>query len=198
MPLPAYPLTSLPATAALLLIDLQLAVDNPSWGQRNNPGAEQNAGRLLAAWRETGRPIYHLRHDSTEPNSTYRPGQIGNQFKPEVLPQLSHQGETLTVKNTNSAFIGTDLESRLRAAGHTTLIVVGVSSSNSVETTVRMAGNLGFDTYMVADATFTFAKKDWNGRLRSAEEVHDMALANLHDEYCAVITTSEIFDALKN
>jgi nicotinamidase-related amidase len=193
MPLPAYPLVSLPSTAALLLIDLQLAVDNPSWGQRNNQDAEKNAGRLLAAWRERGMPIYHVRHDSTESNSTYRPGQIGNRFKPEVMPLDS---ENVIVKHTNTAFIGTDLEAQLRAAGHTVLIVVGVSSSNSVEATVRMAGNLGFDTYMVADGTFTFAKKDWSGRLRSADEVHDMALAILHDEYCAVVNTNDVLQAL--
>lgn len=193
MPLPAYPLTSLPSSATLLLIDLQLAVDNPSWGQRNNPEAERNAGRLLAAWRERGMPVYHVKHDSTEPNSTYRPGQIGNQFKPEVLP---NDGETIIVKHTNSAFIGTDLEEQLRHHEHAPLIVVGVSSSNSVDATVRMAGNLGFDTYMVADATFTFALNDWSGRLRSADEVHNMALANLHGEYCAVVNTTDVLEAL--
>lgn len=193
MPLPAYPLISLPSTATLLLIDLQLAVDDPSWGQRNNPDAESNAGHLLTAWRERGMPVYHVRHDSTEPNSTYRPSQIGNQFKPEVMP---NPGENVIVKNTNSAFIGTDLEAQLRRHGQAPLIVVGVSSSNSVEATVRMAGNLGFDTYMVADATFSFAKKDWSGRPRSAQEVHDMALANLHGEYCAVVNTADVLNAL--
>ncbi len=193
MPLPAYPLSSLPPTATLLLIDLQRAVDNPSWGERNNRDAEKNAGRLLTAWRERDMPIYHVRHDSTEPGSTYRPDQIGNQFKPEVIPL---DDENLIVKHTNNAFIGTDLEAQLRRNELGPLIIVGVASSNSVEATVRMAGNLGFDTYMVADGSFTFAKKDWSGRLRSADEVHDMALANLHGEYCAVVNTNDVLQAL--
>lgn len=46
-----------------------------------------------------------------------------------------------------------------------------------------MAGNLGFDTHLVADACFTFAKPDFAGRHRSAQEVHDMSLANLNGEY---------------
>lgn len=50
-------------------------------------------------------------------------------------------------KRTNNAFIGTNLEARLRAEGHDTLVVVGVITNNSVEATVRMAGNLGFATY---------------------------------------------------
>jgi hypothetical protein len=63
---------------------------------------------------------------------------------------------------------------------------------NSVEATVRMAGNLGFRTYLVADACFTFARRDYHGRLRTADEVHSMSLANLHDEYCIVLDTASV------
>jgi nicotinamidase-related amidase len=127
-----------------------------------------------------------VRHDSLVPNSTYRPGQIGNEFKPEARPA---NGEKVIAKQTNSAFVGTDLEALLRAQGHLSLVIVGVSSSNSVEATVRMAGNLGFAVFMVDDATFTFDKRDWRGYLRTAEEVHAMSLANLDGEYCTVVST---------
>src|SRR5262249_17242427 len=160
---------------------LQKAIDHPSWGLRNNPQAEQNIAALLEAWRKTNRPIYHIRHDSTEPRSHYRPGQSLHDFKPEAMPLPN---ETVIPNRTNSAFIGPDLESSLRAAGHTTLVITGVITNNSVEATVRMAGNLGFETYLVEDATFTFGRKDWNGIFRSAEEVHAMSLANLDGEYC--------------
>ena len=96
-------------------------------------------------------------------------------------------GETIVAKQTNSAFIGTDLERRLREAGHEVLVVAGVSTNNSVEATVRMAGNLGFETYLIADACFTFARRDFDGRLRTADEVHAMSLANLDKEYCTVL-----------
>ena len=127
-----------------------------------------------------------MRHDSREPASHYRPGQPGNQFKPQVVPL---PGETIVAKQTNSAFIGTGLEQLLRTAGHTVLVIAGVITNNSVEATVRMAGNLGCETYLVEDACFTFARPDWTGRLRTAEEVHAMSLANLAGEYCEVITT---------
>lgn len=183
----------LPPSAALLIIDLQKAIDHPSWGERNNPEAEANVAALLRIWRMTGRPVYHIRHDSMEPDSHYRPGQSGNDFKPEVQP---HSGESVIVKATNSAFIGTGLEASLRAARHTPLIVTGVITNNSVEATVRMAGNLGFETYLVEDGCFTFGREDWNGTRRTAAEVHAMSLANLDGEYCSVVRSGQVLEAL--
>jgi nicotinamidase-related amidase len=183
----------LPRDAVLIVIDLQKAIDHPSWGECNNPDAEKNVASLLQAWRSTNRPIYHIRHDSTEAASHYRPGQSGNDFKPEALPIA---GEVVIAKRTNSAFIGTDLESRLRQASQTLLVVAGVITNNSVEATVRMAGNLGFQTLLVEDASFTFGRRDWNGTWRTADEVHAMSLANLDGEYCTVVRTNEVLAAL--
>ncbi|MFY7961982.1 MAG: cysteine hydrolase family protein [Elsteraceae bacterium] len=184
-----------PSGSVLLLIDLQNAIDHPSMaigGPRNNPDAEAVIARLLTHWRARGWPVWHVKHDSTEPNSHYRPRQPGNDFKVEVAPIASEQ---IIPKQVNSAFIGTDLERRLRAEGHETLVVVGVITNNSVEATVRMAGNLGFATYLVSDGCFTFGRKDWNGVSRTAEEVHAMSLANLDGEYCAVVTAQAVLEA---
>lgn len=178
--------------AALLLIDLQFAIDAPYHaveGPRNNPEAEANTTRLLAAWRAASWPIIHIRHDSVLPDSAYRPGQPGNDFKPATAPR---SGETVIAKRTNSAFIGTGLEQHLRQNGINALVVAGVVTNNSVEATVRMAGNLGFNTCLVADACYTFAKRDFAGHLRSAEEVHAMSLANLAGEYCSIADTATI------
>lgn len=182
----------LPGSAALIIIDVQKAIDHPSWGERNNPQAEKNIAALLAAWRPSKRPIYHVRHDSTEAASHYRPGQPGHQFKPQAQPA---PGETVIIKRTNSAFIGTGLEAMLRAAQQNTLVVAGVITNNSVEATVRMAGNLGFDAFLVEDACFTFGRKDWSGQFRTAAEVHAMSLANLDGEYCTVTSTAEVLAA---
>jgi len=178
--------------AALVVIDVQKAIDDPSWGVRNNPDAEAKIAALLAAWRAAGRPIFHVRHDSVEAGSTYRPGQAGNEFKAEAMPLV---GEAVIAKRTNSAFIGTDLEARLRAAGIGALVVAGVITNNSVEATVRMAGNLGFTTLLVEDAAFTFGRRDWNGVERTADEVHAMSLANLDGEYCTVVRTADVLRA---
>jgi len=178
--------------AALLVIDVQKAIDaayHAAAGPRNNPDAERNIARLLAAWRRDKRPIIHIRHNSTSPTSAYRPGQEGNDFKDEVAPVA---GETVISKQTNSAFIGTGLAEHLRDSELEMLVIVGVSTNNSVEATVRMAGNLGFQTYLVSDACFTFARYDFHGRLRTADEVHSMSLANLDEEYCTVLDTATV------
>ncbi|WP_341895502.1 cysteine hydrolase family protein [Ferrovibrio terrae] len=186
-------MTPLPRTAALLVIDLQQAIDAPYWGPRNNPAGERNIAALIAAWRSSGRPLYHIRHDSTRPDSAYRPGQPGHDFKPEAMPL---PGEPVIAKRTNSAFIGTDLEARLRAARHTTLVICGVLIHNSVEATVRMAGNLGFDTHLAADATWAVDKRLLDGRVMQAEDVHALSLANLDGEYATVSTTAAVIAAL--
>lgn len=175
--------------AILLLIDLQRAIDHPDWGERNNLDAERNIAALLAHWRGESWPVWHVRHDSTEPNSHYRPGQPGHDWKPEAMPLA---GEPAIGKRTNNAFVGTDLEARLRVGGHKALVIAGVITNNSVEATVRMAGNLGFDTTLVADACFTFGRRDWNGTWRSAEDVHAMSLANLAGEYARIVTTADL------
>ena len=107
-----------------------------------------------------------------------------------IRPPVPGRKRSIVIaKRSNSAFIGTDLEQRLRTGGHEALVIAGVITNNSVEATVRMAGNLGFDVWLIGDACFTFGRRDWNGNFRSAEEVHAMSLANLDGEYCTVITT---------
>src|SRR3954454_9484609 len=120
---------------ALLIVDVQRAIDHPRWGDdRNNRDAEANIARLLARWRERGWPVVHIRHASREPNSTYRKGQPGFEFKAEVMPR---EGEQIVEKQTNSAFIGTDLQQRL--SGITTLVIAGVITNIPDEPRARMA-----------------------------------------------------------
>ncbi|MGB5247124.1 MAG: cysteine hydrolase family protein, partial [Woeseia sp.] len=138
---------------ALLLIDVQKAFHDPSWGVRNNPDAVKNMARLLSAWRDAQRPIIHVKHNSTSPNSTLRPGLPGNDFMDEVAPR---DGEAQFEKSVNSAFIGTTLETYLRSHAIESLVIVGLTTDHCVSTTTRMAGNLGFAVTLVADATATF------------------------------------------
>lgn len=174
---------------ALIIIDMQRGMLEASAGTRNNPGAEQAIAVTLKIWRAARAPIVHVRHISKSLGSPFSPGQPGVEFQPELQPM---ETEHVVEKNVPDAFINSGLERWLRVRGIKAVAIVGVSTNNSVEATARSAGNLGFETQVCSDATFAFAKADYNGVLRSAEDVHAMALANLHGEYATVITAAEL------
>ncbi len=179
----------LPQKAALLIIDVQQGFDDPGWGQRNNPQAETNIAKLLAAWRQTQRPIFHIQHLSLEADSPLRADTTGHAFKEMVQPQ---QDEPIIQKNVNSAFIGTDLEERLHKDDIDTLVIVGLTTDHCVSTTSRMAGNLGFNTYIVSDATATFDRMSYDGKRFTAEDIHAISLASLHQEFATVTDTDTL------
>ena len=180
-------------STTLLVIDLQRGFDDRYWGRRNNPALEHRASELLRAWRAARRPVVHVRHMSTEPLSPLRPGQPGNDFKPETAPA---RGEAVIEKSVNSAFIGTPLETDLRRAGCRGLVIAGLTTNHCVSTTVRMAGNLGFETWVVSDATAAFDRLGHDGVLRSAEQIHANALSDLHGEFATVVDTAAVIAAL--
>ena len=177
----------------LIVIDMQQGMKEPSAGVRNNPDAEQNIQRLLTAWRNAGWPVVQVRHISRTLGSPFWPGQPGAEFQRELAPL---KDEHVVEKNVPDAFIHTGLERWLHVRGIRRLVIVGVSTNNSVEATARTAGNLGFSTIVVSDATFAFGKTDYAGVLRSAEEVHAMSLANLNGEYATVLDTAGALDLL--
>lgn len=182
----------LPADATLLVIDMQVAIDDPKWGPRNNLGAEGNIAALLAIWRRERLPLIHVRHDSINADSPYRPGAPGHDFKSEAMPL---PGEMVIGKSAQSAFIAPALEQALDALGATTLVVCGVLTNNSVEATVRHGGNLGYRIFLVEDACWAVDKRDLLGRLWPAQDVHALSLAIMQGEYAEVVTCRQALAA---
>lgn len=174
---------------ALLLIDIQQGLDDPRYGERNNPEAERNIARLLVAWRKAGRPVVHVQHMSVTAGSPLRPGLPGNALKPEVLPL---PGEPLYQKSASSAFAGTSLESYLRARVVGKVVVVGLTTDHCVSSTIRAASDLGFEVAVVSDATATHERRSAGGVRIDAAMMHEAALASLAGEFAVVRTTDQV------
>jgi nicotinamidase-related amidase len=175
------------APPTLIVIDVQRAFDDPVWGPRNNPEAEGRIAQAIAAWRERGAPIIHVRHRSAGSDGLFVPGTASFEFKPEARPL---EGEPVITKDVNSAFIGTDLEARLREQGVEAVALVGLTTDHCCSTTVRMAGNLGFETWVLADAMATHERRAPDGEMIAADVMHRTALASLDDEFAEVLDTA--------
>jgi nicotinamidase-related amidase len=182
----------IPSNTVLLIIDAQQGIDDPKWGQRNNPDAEANISRLINLWRRRKRPVVHIQHCSIEPDSPLRPELPGCRFKPEATPV---EGESVFKKKVNSAFIGTELESYLKDNDIEHIVIVGFTTDHCVSTTTRMAANLGFKALLVSDATATFDRKGPDGEQYLAEEIHAINIASLNGEFCNVSTTASLISA---
>lgn len=174
---------------ALLIIDVQKAIDDPKWGQRNNPEAEVRMADLIEFWRGESFPIIHIRHDSKEVGSPYRPGQPLHEFKEQVKPKT---GEKVIGKSTNNAFVDTDLQKLLQEIGIDRLVICGVLTQHSVDCTARMAASLGFKVTVVSDATAATELTDVVGKWYSADDVHNITLAHLAADYACVKTSDEL------
>ncbi len=184
---------------ALLLIDVQKGVDTlEHWGgstaRRNNPQAESHMKALLDAWRSHSLPVLYTQHDSREAASPLKlslpTGAIKDGFEPA-------DGEVVIRKDVNSGFIGTNLELELRRLEVTRLVVVGFFTNFCVETTTRMAGNMGYDCYLVHDACATTNRIGLDGTDYEPELVHDMAIASLNREFCTAIDHQQALSLLE-
>lgn len=181
------------ANAALLIIDMQQGIQHPKLGRRNNPQAEGQMLALLQAWRDTQRPVINIRHFSLEPESVFWPEQSGVEYQSAFLPL---DGERELRKQVPDAFCNSPLAQWLKDDSITQVVIVGVVTNNSVESTARAGGNLGFEVIVPHDGCFTFDTPDFFGTPRSAEDVHAMSLGNLHGEYATVVGSEEILQRL--
>jgi len=172
---------------ALIVVDVQRAFDDHSWGPRNNPDCENNVGELIDHWRRNGLPLVFVRHDSDEPGSTLAPELPGNAFKDVV----AGEPDLLVTKSVNSSFHGSpSLQDWLDGEGIRTIYVCGITTNHCCETTARVGGNLGYDVRFVIDATHTFDRDDPYGGVVSADELARVTATNLHGEFATVVDTT--------
>jgi nicotinamidase-related amidase len=132
-------------------------------------------------------------HGSQNPNSPLHPSKPGFELHDLIQPI---NNEPILVKDVNSAFIGTDLEQQLKSKNISTLVIAGLTTNHCISTTTRMAGNLGFETFLISDATATFDRIGLNGEIFDAELIHQTALASLNEEFATIINTNSLISEL--
>lgn len=186
-------LRSFDGSGALLLIGVQKGFEEPIWGHRNNPQAEERLQVLLNCWRDLQMPIYHVRHSAKQAESPLARNKAGNEFKDFVHPK---KGEYLVEKTANSAFVGTGLEALLRRHRQEVLVIAGFTANHCVDATARSAGDLGFTTFVVSDATVAFDRVGSDGRRMRAADIHRAVMANLNQEFASVLDSQTIVDKL--
>jgi nicotinamidase-related amidase len=184
---------------ALLIIDAQKGVhDLLHWGgptgRRNNREAETHLKTLIGAWRSSELPVIFTQHDSRQVISPLKISQPGGDFLEGLEPL---RGELVVRKDVNSAFIGTSLELELRRRGIRRLVVAGFFTNFCVEATVRMAGNMGFDTYLAHDACSTTNRIGVDGIDHDPEIVHAISVASMNGEFCTALFCKDLLQLLQ-
>ncbi|WP_054005721.1 isochorismatase family protein [Cypionkella psychrotolerans] len=178
-------------STALLVIDVQMAFVARReagfvWG---NPDADTSIATLLAAFRDKGLPVLHVHHNDPNPGDSFHADQPGSAVQPLAAPLAD---EAVFIKQGSSGFIGTGLADHLTAEDITGLVIVGGAANYCVESTARMAGNLGYATTVVGDALINFRQRLRDGREMAASDVLALTLANLDGEFAHIASVNEI------
>lgn len=174
---------------ALIPIDMQRGFDLPPHRPLSNPSIDANGQRLLAHARRVGWPVLHVKHDSIQPDSNLRPDHPGNALREGFEPR---GGEPLIGKSVNCAFVGTDLELRLRRLKVERVVLFGLYADMCVSTTARIAANLGFETVVVGDACASIDLPGLDGVVIPGAQIARAHLATLHAEFATVVATGDL------
>jgi nicotinamidase-related amidase len=177
---------------ALIPIDMQRGFDLPPIRPMSNPNIDENGRTLLHYWRQKQWPILHVCHDSIHPGSTLHPSHLGNSMREGFQPQGI---EPMIHKSVNCAFVGTDLELRLRRLQVNKVVLFGLYADMCVSTSARIASNLGFDTYVVADACASIDQHDLHGETIPGAMILRANLATLNTEFAKVILLQDVLAA---
>ena len=182
---------------ALIIIDVQKAFlekDYPGI-KRNNTNAELVCGNILNKWRKNDLNVIHVRHSSSNPESKLHKSKPGFEFNDYVKPK---NNEIVLTKNVNSAFIGTGLDEILKNLNINTLVIVGMTTNHCISTTVRMAGNLGYETFLISDSTACYNTKGLDGKEIDCEIIYEASIASLSGEFAEIISSRELFELLND
>jgi nicotinamidase-related amidase len=181
-------LTTLDATPALIVIDLQKGIVAAPVVHPMKEIVER-AAVLASAFRERGLPVVLVNVTGGAPGRTDRGRPSGTMSSPdwsELVDELDAQpGDHLITKQRRSAFQDTSLDADLRDLGVAQLVLTGISITSGVEGTARSAYDHGYNVVLATDA------------MTDTDAVaHQNSIERIFTKLGETATTSEILNML--
>lgn len=182
-------LTILDPNTALLVVDLQKGLVGYPF---NHPLKDvvNHARALIDAFRSHALPVVLINVAGGAPGRTEQPPRHSGSFPEgftDFIAELGQQPDDIVVtKRTWGAFANTDLEARLKAAGVTQVVVIGIATGTGVDATARQAYELGFNVTLAVDAMTD-----------TRPEAHDYSIRAVFPRLGETGTTREIIDLLQ-
>jgi len=174
---------------ALLIIDVQN--DYFEGGTMSLVGtdkASENIKLLLQKFRTEHQPVVYIQHIATSPGATFFiPNTIGTEIHASIKPL---DNEKVIIKHYPNSFRETDLPEHLKSLDIANLVICGMMTHMCIDATTRAAKDLGFECTLIADACAT-KDLEINGKIVTAENVHNSFLAALNYFYSTVTNTNE-------
>lgn len=178
---------------ALVVIDIQNDYfPGGKWTLSGIDAAADNAARLLAAARQSGDLVVHIRHEfPTSDAPFFAPGSVGAQIHPKVQNLAD---EPVVLKHQINSFRDTDLKEILDRNGIQEVVICGAMSHMCVDAATRASNDFGYQCTVVHDAC---ASRDleFNGVTVPAEYAHAAFMSALKFGYAASVSTDEFLAA---
>ena len=174
---------------ALIVVDIQNDYfPQGKWPLVGAEAAADNAARLIAAFREAGDPVVHIRHEFASADAPFfTPGSDGAKLHSKVL---NRPDEPVVLKHFVNSFRETNLQSILVEQGIKDLVIVGSMSHMCIDGITRAAADLGYGVTVIHDAC---ASRDleFNGLTVPAAQVHAAFMSALGFAYASVVSADE-------
>ncbi|GAA1996791.1 isochorismatase family cysteine hydrolase [Microbacterium pumilum] len=186
------------AHAAVIAVHLQNDIVQPDGAfgpffaaSASERGIVEKGAAVLEAARAASLPVYYTRvgwdagHETLVTNSPLmsivaeHKCLVNGTWQTEILEAVRPGDRDIVLTNERvSGFAGSILEQLLRDQGIKTVVIFGVATNVSVESTVRSAADLGFNVVLVEDASSA-----------ATQEIHDATIQSL--VLLATIATSQ-------
>lgn len=154
--------------------------------------AVAKAARVIAHARETGTPVFHIRHEFANSDvPVFVKGSDGVQIQPQVA---AVGDEPVIVKNHINSFRETDLKQQLDARGVEEVVVVGAMSHMCIDAVVRAAADMGYPVTVLHDACATL-DLSFGGVTVPAAHVHAAMMAAFEFGYGTVKSVDDHLSA---